>query len=289
MPSHGRPANRAAARGRDRTGCEIVTATSRSDWGRRHRSKRLTRRRGSGLVCARAPSVTPGRCDDGRSRELFATLIPLALVVALSPLSIIPALLLLVLHAARPKPTGRGFLFGWVVGLAAVTVVFLQVPHLLSGGSDRDAPTWTSWLRIGIGVALILFGFRRWATCKRDAASPPKWLTTVSRITPMSAATIGVVLVLINPKILLVTAAAGLSIGTAELGSTAATVAVAFYTTVAASTVAVPTLAYVVAAERVDPQLDRGRKWIERHQAGITAAILILIGLALSYTGVRAL
>jgi hypothetical protein len=169
----------------------------------------------------------------GGWRELFATLIPLALVVALSPLSIIPALLL-VLHAARPKPTGLGFLLGWVVGLAAVTVVFVQVPHLL-GGFDRDAPTWTSWLRIGIGVALILFGCRRWATRERDAQTPPKWLTMVNRITPLSAATIGVVLVLINPKILLVTAAAGLSIGTAELSSTAATVAVAFYTTVAAS------------------------------------------------------
>jgi hypothetical protein len=223
----------------------------------------------------------------GGWRELFATLIPLALVVALSPLSIIPALLL-VLHAARPKPTGLGFLFGWVVGLVAVTVLFVQVPHLL-GGFDRDAPTWTSWLRIGIGVALILLGCRRWATRERDAQTPSKWLTTFSRITPLSAATIGVVLVLINPKILLVTAAAGLSIGTAELTSTAATVAVAFYTTVAASTVAVPILAYVMAAERVDPQLERGRKWIERHQAGITAAILILIGLALSYTGVRAL
>jgi hypothetical protein len=60
-----------------------------------------------------------------------------------------------------------------------------------AGGFDRDAPAWTSWLRIGIGVALILFTFRRWATRKRDAAPPPKWLTTLSRITPMSAAPIG--------------------------------------------------------------------------------------------------
>lgn len=223
----------------------------------------------------------------GGWRELFGTLIPLALVVALSPLSIIPALLL-VLHAARPKPTGLAFLFGWVVGLAAVTVVFVQVPHLL-GGFDRDAPTWASWLRIGIGAALVLFGFRRWVTRTRGAASPPKWLTTVSRITPLSAATIGVVLVLINPKILLVTAAAGLSIGTAELSSTSATAAVACYTTVAASTVAVPIMAYVAAAERVDPQLEWGRRWFDRHQAGIIAAILILVGLALSYTGIRAL
>jgi hypothetical protein len=45
---------------------------------------------------------------------------------------------------------------------------------------------------------------------------------------------------------------------------------VAFYPAVAASTVGVPILAYVIAAERGDPQLERGRKWIERHRAEVS-------------------
>jgi len=40
---------------------------------------------------------------------------PLALVVALSPLSIIPAVL--VLHTPRPRPTGLAFLVGWLSDL----------------------------------------------------------------------------------------------------------------------------------------------------------------------------
>jgi len=55
--------------------------------------------------------------------SVLATLIPLALVIALSPLSIIPAVL--VLHAARPRPTGLAFLGGWLLGLAALTAIFV--------------------------------------------------------------------------------------------------------------------------------------------------------------------
>lgn len=71
-------------------------------------------------------------------------LVPLALVVAISPLSIIPAVL--VLHTARPKPTSLAFLAGWIFGLAAVTALFVEVSSLL-GGLDK-APTWASWLRV---------------------------------------------------------------------------------------------------------------------------------------------
>jgi hypothetical protein len=47
--------------------------------------------------------------------SVLTELIPLALVVALSPLSIIPAVM--VLHT--PRPTGLAFLAGWLIGLAA--------------------------------------------------------------------------------------------------------------------------------------------------------------------------
>ena len=45
---------------------------------------------------------------------MLTTLIPLALVVAVSPLSIIPAVL--VLQTPRPRPTGLAFLGGWLLG-----------------------------------------------------------------------------------------------------------------------------------------------------------------------------
>ena len=95
---------------------------------------------------------------------MLTELIPLALVVALSPLSIIPAVL--VLHSPRPGRRGLAFLVGWIVGLAVLTALFVEVSSLLGGGLDKP-PGWASWLRIVVGAALIVFGVYRWLTRKR--------------------------------------------------------------------------------------------------------------------------
>jgi threonine/homoserine/homoserine lactone efflux protein len=213
-------------------------------------------------------------------------LIPLGLVVALSPLSLVPALVL-VLHSERPRPTGLAFLSGWLVGLAAVTAVFVQLPRLLDG-LNQAPPRWANWVRIVVGVVLIVLGVWRWVTRHR-ATGPPALLNRLSRITPLAAAIVGVVLVVTNPKVLVMNAAAGLVIGTGEFGVPGTWLAVAYYTLIAGSTVAIPILAYVVAAGRVDRQLERLKDWMQRQHAVLTAAILIVIGLLLLYTGIRQL
>jgi hypothetical protein len=53
--------------------------------------------------------------------------------------------------------------------------------------------------------------------------------------------------------------------------------------------VAIPILAYFVAGERVDHQLEQIKEWMQRQHAVLTAGILAVIGLALLYTGIRAL
>ncbi len=217
--------------------------------------------------------------------SVLSELIPLALVVALSLGSIIPAVVL-VLHSERPKPTGLAFLGGWLLGLAAVTAVFVQVPRLVDG-LDGSGPSWTGWLRIGIGVVLTGFGVRRWLT-RSNAVHEPAWLRRISRITPTAAAAIGVGLTLVRPRVLVVNAAAGLLIGTAELGVPGTWLTIAYYTAVAGSTVAVPILAYFVAGKRVDRRLERVKDWLLQ-QAVLTAVILIVVGVVLVYSGITAL
>jgi threonine/homoserine/homoserine lactone efflux protein len=215
---------------------------------------------------------------------LLGELIPLALVVALSPVSIIPAVLL-VLHTEHPRPTGLAFMTGWLVGLAALTAIFVQVPHLIDGFGG--SPSWTPWARIAIGVGLLLLAIGRWATRHRAARSPA-FLNRLSRITPAGAVVTGFALVVANPKVLVMNAAAGLIIGTAAVGI-GVWLAVAFYTVVAGSTVIVPILAFMVAGERVDRQLQRFRDWMQREHATVTAVILAVVGVLLLYTGFRAL
>jgi hypothetical protein len=93
--------------------------------------------------------------------SVLSVLTPLALVVAISPLSIIPAVL--VLQTPRPRPTSLAFLGGWVFGLAALTAIFVAASGALEGMHNAP-PTWASWLRVVLGSALILFGIYRWLT-----------------------------------------------------------------------------------------------------------------------------
>ena len=215
---------------------------------------------------------------------MLTELIPLALVVALSPLSIIPAVM--VLSAPRPRPTGLAFLAGWLIGLAALTAIFLEVSDLL-GNFDKPPP-WASWLRIVVGAALIVFGIYRWAMRKRSAHTPG-WMQSLGKLTPVRAGAAGLALTVVNPKVLFMCAAAGLAIGTAGLGRSHVWLPVVWYVVVAGSTVAIPILAYAVSGDRLDEPLRRLKDWMERQHAVLVAAILIVIGLLVLYKGIHGL
>ena len=216
---------------------------------------------------------------------MLTELIPLALVVALSPLSIIPAVL--VLQTPRPRPTGLAFLVGWVVGLAVLTQVFVEVSALLGGGLDKPPP-WASYVRITVGIALIAFGLYKWLTRKRSEHSP-KWMNSFAKITPARAILTALVLVVVNPKVLFMCLAAGLAIGTEGLGRTGALLGVVYYVAVAASTVALPILAYAVSGDRLDPALTKLKDWMERQHAVLVAAILVVLGVMVLYKGIHGL
>ena len=89
-------------------------------------------------------------------------------------------------------------------------------------------------------------------------------------------------LVVVNPKVLFICAAAGLAIGSAGLGTAGAWISVA-------SSVATPVLAYAVAGERLDRPLARLKDWMARHNAALVAAILVIIGLLVLYKGIHGL
>jgi threonine/homoserine/homoserine lactone efflux protein len=215
---------------------------------------------------------------------VLTELIPLALVVALSPLSIIPAVL--VLHTPRPRPTGLAFLAGWLIGLAGLTVIFLELSNLVV--DLNQPPRWASWVRIVVGAALIVFGAYRWFMRKRSSHTPG-WIQKLSKLTPARAGATAVALTVVNPKVLFMCAAAGLAIGTAGLGSTRVWLPVVWYVAVAASTVAIPILAYAVSGDRLAEPLSRLKDWMERQHAVLVAAILVVIGLLVLYKGIHGL
>lgn len=212
-------------------------------------------------------------------------LIPLGMVIAISPLSIIPGIL--VLHTPRPRPTGVAFLIGWVLGIAVITGAFVAGSEIANGSLD-NSPSWAPYVRIVLGIALIAFGIYRWLGRYRSAHQP-KWMTAMGSMGPARAFLTAIVLTVANVKVFAMCAAAGVAIGTAALGSTGAWQAVLIFTALAASTVAIPVLGYFLVGDRLDAPLERVKVWMERNHATLVGGILLVIGSALIYKGIHAL
>jgi hypothetical protein len=205
-----------------------------------------------------------------------------ATVVAVSPFSIVAAIFL-VLHTNRPVPNGLAFLAGRLVGLAAGTAAFMQAPRLLRWLNRPISPP----VLVGLGAILLVFAVWAWVGRNR-MTEEPAWLNTISRIRPAGAAALGCLFVLTNPKMLAANAAAGVLIGAGGFGVAGASGAIAYYSILASSTVAVPVFAYLAVGQRSEPQLTRFRRWLHRRSGAVTAAILLVVGVALILSGLGA-
>lgn len=212
-------------------------------------------------------------------------LVPLALVITFSPLSIIPAVL--VLHAPHPRRASLAYLTGWLVGLSALTAVGIGLANMLES-MRHEPPHWASWVRIGVGSALIVFGVIRWLT-RRGHDHLPGWLRIFTTTTPWRAGALGAALTVANLKVPFICAVAGLAMDADALGTEGTVLSAALFVAIAASSVAIPVLAYAVAGERLDPPLERLKEWLVKHNVAAVAVILVLIGIVVLFKGVHAL
>jgi len=214
--------------------------------------------------------------------SVLTELIPLALVITLSPLSIIPAVL--ILQTPRARVTGLTFMAGWLVAIAALTTAFVELAGLIPRTGQPS--TTASWVRIIIGTLLIAFGAYRW-TQRKHATHEPAWMRKLSNVTPAKGFVTAAVLAVLNPKVLFMCMAAGLAIDTDQLGQAATWASVLWFTLVAGSSVALPVLIYAVAGERLEPTMARLGDWLHRQHVVLVAGILIIIGALMVFKGLH--
>lgn len=218
---------------------------------------------------------------------LLVQLVGPAVVVAWSPVKIIPALAL-IFGSVNSRANGLAFLTGSLAGLAMMTAVFVAVPHALDDVyvAPRHTGTW-GMATVAAGTVLLVLAALRWRTRHRVRA-PRQWLSRFTQISPRGALLLGLFLAVANPKVLAMNAAAGVAIGAAAVGVVGAGSAVLFYTVVAGSTVLVPVVGYAFAADRVDRWLHAMRRRLLRHRAMTTVLTLTLAGTFLIIVGLRA-
>ncbi|MFI6813389.1 GAP family protein [Nonomuraea sp. NPDC050328] len=190
-------------------------------------------------------------------------LLPLALGVAISPVPIIAVILMLL--APRAGGTSTGFLIGWVAGVVIATVLFAMLAEAVGLESGGQPSAVVSWIKLLLGVVMLLLAIKQWKARPKEGQAPklPAWMAAIDKMTPGRSESIGFLLSAVNPKNLAMCVAAGVAI--AQGGSYVLPLVV--FTVIAVSTVAVPVIAYAVAAERMRGPLNSLRHWLEHNNA----------------------
>lgn len=208
--------------------------------------------------------------------DAIGGLLPSAIAVALSPIPIVAAVL--ILGSEHARTAGPAFALAWIAGLAAVSVFVVLV---LSGGADADADDpGVAWLKLAVGILFLAMAAQQFKKRPREGEAPemPKWMATVDTATAPKVALLGLTLSGANPKNLALTLAAAASIAEAGLDPADEALAIAAFVALGSLTVVGAVLAYLVGGDRTARPLAAIRTFMSANNAVIMTVILLVLG-----------
>jgi hypothetical protein len=218
--------------------------------------------------------------------DLVGTILPLALVVGLSPLPILP--MVLIVMTSRARANSLSFLVAWLVALTAVVIGAL----LLAGTQDPAPPDdkGIGWIQVVTGVAFLALALVKWLRrpAPGSAKEPPSWMTALDSYTPRQSAALGAGLAAGNPKNLVMALAAGAEIAALTATTGAALAGVGIFVLVGSIGVATPAVAHRLLGDRAPQVLGSWKLWLERNSTALGVEVLLVLGAMLLAKGVSA-
>jgi threonine/homoserine/homoserine lactone efflux protein len=184
------------------------------------------------------------------------------------------------LGTPRARVNGPAFVVGWVLGLSLVGAVALLAASGGDASDDGDPATWVGWVKLALGVLLLLVATRQWRGRPRegDEAALPKWMRTIDQFRPGKAFGMAALLSGINPKNLLLTLAAASAIAQTGIDAGEQAVALAVFVVVGTLGPGVPVAIYFAMGARAKHVLDGLKAWMGAHNAAIMAVLCLVIG-----------
>jgi threonine/homoserine/homoserine lactone efflux protein len=221
--------------------------------------------------------------------DAIGQVLSLGIGVALSPVPIIAVVLMLA--TPRGRADGPAFLLGWVVGLAVVGTIVLLASSGADASEDGAPATWVSWVKIGLGVLLLLVALRQWRGRPRagTTAGLPGWMAAIDTFTPLRAGAMGLALSAINPKNLLLTVAAAAAIAQTGASTGDQAVALAVFVVLGALGPGLPVAIAFTMGDRARRILDELKAWMAAHNAAIMSVLCLVIAMKLIGDGISGL
>ena len=221
--------------------------------------------------------------------EAIGQSLPLAIGVALSPVSIIAVVLLLT--SSRARSLGPIFVLGWLLGLVVVGAIVLAIVGPSGAGSSGQRTRWVSWVMIVLGVLLLVGAMRRLRgrSGGGEEAPLPAWMRAIDRLKPPVVLGGGVVLGGVRPKSLLLVVGGAAAIAQTGIAGGQQAIAYAVFAVIATMGVAVPVVIYFAMGTRSGDLLGRLKGWMGRNNAVIVTVVLLVIGVTLIGDGIGGL
>jgi Sap, sulfolipid-1-addressing protein len=207
--------------------------------------------------------------------DAIGELLPFAVGVAVSPMPIVAVVLLLLTPRARSN--GLAFLTGWVAGIVAAGAILLTLAGPAGASDDGEPAAWVNWLKLVLGVLLLLVGARQWRGRSQTNATP-KWMGALDGFTPAKAAAAGVLLGTISPKNLVLVIGGAAAVAQTSVPAAQEALAWAVFTLIASVGVGTPVVIHVAAGERAAATLDGMKAWLIANNAVIIAVLCLVIG-----------
>jgi Sap, sulfolipid-1-addressing protein len=216
--------------------------------------------------------------------EAIGAVLAFAVGVGLSPIPLIA--IVLMLFTARARPNGLAFLLAWLAGLGAVFTVLYLLSDPLDLGTDDAATEGVAWLKVGLGVLLLMAAARKWhrRPAPGEPGTVPGWMAGLGGVGPARAAGIGLLLA-VNPKNLLLGVGAATNLAAlAATGGEAVAAGVAFVLVGSAGVIA------AVVYERVGgaaarTRLDDAKGWLMANSATVLMVLYVVFGAVLISEG----
>ena len=219
--------------------------------------------------------------------ELWATMLPAAIAIALSPTGIIE--LILVLFSAQARRNALVFLASVAAGVFLLPFLGASVlgAAVASDVLAAQTNTITAWVLIGLGVLLVPLAVGSFL--KRGDPTPPRVFGEIAEMGSFAVFVLSLSVVWLNPINAVVLLSVGSYVASIHVSIIALLPSLVAFTVLATSPFIVVAVFAVRGGERAGATLARTRQRIIDHNRIIMAVVLGLLGAVLVIQGIATL
>ena len=210
--------------------------------------------------------------------EALGNVLPLAVAIAIFPVPIIA--MVLIIGSDRGRAKGLAFVLAWCAGLGAIGAIVLLLGGVFDGSDAGEPATWVNVLLLALGLLLLAASVKQWRgrPGAGEETPTPAWMRTIGDFTMAKAAGAGFALTVLNPKNVLLAAAAAAEIAEVGLPASQQVGVLVVFVLIASAGVLTPLVLSLALEDRSRELLDALEGWMARHNAVIMAVLFLLIG-----------